>query len=313
MSSFQTALNAVFPLISMMALGVLLRKIGMTDRTTLSRMNKVVITVFFATSVYYNIITADLATLFNGRLLVTAVIIQMILVAVALEIAFLSERTRKRRGAMAHCIFHTNFVLFSSLLGSALCGEGNVASISLLVATVVPLQNILSVIVLELFRENSHITAKKVFGGVLKNPFVVAAILGFATQLLQLHFPTLIMNQLRDLSRCGTPVALIIMGGLFDFGAIGANLRSIIIGVVSRLILVPALLLPLLIRSGFQGADFVGPLCVLIAPCANSSFALACTMDSDTDLTSQRIVFSSIASLGTIFGWVYLLSCLGLV
>ncbi len=54
------------------------------------------------------------------------------------------------------------------LIGTALCGEGNLGSISLLIATIVPVQNVLSVILLELCREGGRLSAKKVFGGVIK-------------------------------------------------------------------------------------------------------------------------------------------------
>ena len=313
MNSFQTALNAVFPLFSFLALGIFLRKINLTDKHTLQKMNKVTLLTFLSCNVYYNIISADLAQLFNARLLLIGMGIQLLIVALSLVVALLSEKTKKRRGAISHCIFHTNFVIFSTLLGNALCGEGNLGSISLLVATIVPFQNVLSVLILELFRENSHITFKKVFGGVLRNPFVIAALLGFATHLLPFQLPALLKTFVRDLGRCGTPVALIVMGGLFNFGSIRNNLRSLIIGVFTRLLLVPALLLPLLIRTGFQGPSFVGLLCVLIAPCANSCFSLACAMDSEADLTSQMVVFTSLCSLGTIFFWIYLLSSLGYI
>ena len=313
MNSFQTALNAVFPLFSFLALGIFLRKVNLTDKPSLQKMNKVTLLVFLSSNVYYNIISADLAQLFNGRLLLTGVGIQLLIVALSLVAAIPTEKNKQRRGALSHCIFHTNFVIFSTLLGNALCGEGNLGSISLLVATIVPLQNVLSVLVLELFRENSHITFKKVFGGVLKNPFVIAALLGFATHLLPFELPALLKTFFRDLGRCGTPVALIIMGGLFNFSSIRSNMKSLSVGVVTRLVVVPALLIPLLIRTGFQGPDFVGLLCVLIAPCANSCFSLACAMDSDADLTSQMVVFTSLFSLGTIFGWIFLLSSLGYV
>ena len=313
MSSFNTALSAVFPLFAYLALGVFLRRIKLTDEHTLQKMNKVTLKVFLACNIYYNIITADLKELFNARVLLVGIGIQTFVTALSLVIAYLCEKTRKRRGALSHCIFHTNFVIFSTMLGNALCGEGKLGSIALMVATLVPFQNILSVIVLELHRENSHVTFKKVFGGVLSNPFVVAAILGFGTHLLPVQFPALITNVIRDLGRCGTPVALIVMGGLFNFGSIRSNLRSLSVGVFARLVLVPALLIPVLIRTGFQGPDFVGILCVLITPCANSSFSLACGMDSDADLTSQMIVFTSLISLLTIFGWVFLLSSMGYV
>lgn len=313
MNAFQTALGAVLPLFAFLALGVGLRRAGMTDKHTLDQMNILGFKIFLSVSLYYNIVTADIAAVFDGRLLLFALAAQLAVLGLSLLAAFLTEKGRKRRGALAHGIFHTNFVIFGTLIGTALCGEGNLGNISLLIATVVPVQNLLSVVLLELFRENSRLTFKKVFGGVLKNPYVIAALLGFATQLLPFSLPGTVLNVLRDLGRCGTPVALIVMGGLFNFGAIRDNLKPIAVGVVVRLLIVPAIMIPITVSLGFTGPAMVGLMCIFIAPCATTSFNLASAMDSDADLAAQLVVFTSLCSLFTIFGWIFLLTQQGVL
>ena len=213
---------------------------------------------------------------------------------------------------MAHGIFHTNFVIFGTLIGTALCGEGNIGGISLLIAVIVPVQNIVSVVLLELFRENSKLSFKKTFGGVLKNPYVIAAIAGFLTQLLHIRYPDVIANVFRDLGRCGTPVALIVMGGLFNFGAVKDNVKTILVGCISRLVIVPAVLIAVTVALGFRGAEFIALMCIFMAPCATTSFNLASAMDSDADLAAQLVVFTSLLSLMTIFLWIFALSQMGI-
>lgn len=313
MNSFQTALSAVFPLFAMLALGVLLRKVKLLDVPTLNKLNTLAFKVFLSVSLYYNICTADIAKVFNGRLLAVAVGSQLVILALAVLIALPTERSKKRRGALAHGIFHTNFVIFGTLIGTALCGEGNLGSISLLIATIVPVQNVLSVILLELCREGGRLSAKKVFGGVIKNPYVIAALLGFATQLLGIRYPSIVLNVFRDLGRCGTPIALIVMGGLFNFGAVRHNLKPIAVGVIARLVIVPLIMVPIAVTLGFRGADMVGLMCIFIAPCATTSFNLASAMDSDADLAAQLVVFTSLFSLLTIFLWIFGLTRLGVL
>lgn len=52
------ALNVVVPMFLMLALGCLLRRIGMFDQHTLDKMNDVCFKVFMAPLLYYNIYTA---------------------------------------------------------------------------------------------------------------------------------------------------------------------------------------------------------------------------------------------------------------
>lgn len=313
MDSFYTALSAVLPIFVLLTLGVVLRKVKILDVHTLNQLNTLAFKVLLSVSLYYNICTADIAKVFNGRLLIVAIASQFMILALALLCAIPTEKTKKRRGALAHGIFHTNFVIFGTLIGTALCGEGNLGSISLLIATIVPTQNVLSVIVLELYREGGKVNPKKVITGVIKNPYVIAAILGFATQLVHLHYPPMLLHIIRDIGRCGTPMALIVMGGLFNFGAIRMNLKPICVGVFSRLVLVPAIMVPLAVWMGFRGADMVGLMCIFIAPCATTSFNLACAMDSDADMAAQLVVFTSLFSLLTIFSWIFCLSQLGVL
>lgn len=312
MSSFQTALTAVLPMFIMLLLGWYLRKINMADEHMLNKLNTVCFRAFLAVNVYYNIYKVNIKEVFNGKLLLYAILTQIVILAFSLLVAMITEKTKKKRGALAHGIFHTNFVIFGTLIGTALCGEGNIGGISLLIAVIVPVQNVLSVVLLELFRENSKLSFRKTFGGVMKNPYVIAAIAGFLTQLLHIHYPDVIANVFRDLGRCGTPVALIVMGGLFNFGAVKDNLKPIAVGLMSRLILVPAALIALTIALGFRGSEFIALMCIFIAPCATTSFNLASAMDSDADLAAQLVVFTSLASLVSIFLWIFALSQMGM-
>jgi hypothetical protein len=312
MNSFQTAISAVLPMFIMLSLGVFLRKIKMLDVHSLNKMNTLCFKIFLAVSLYYNIYKANIAEVFNGKLLVYGVISQFFVLLISLLIAFPVEKTKKRRGALSHGIFHTNFVIFGTLIGTALCGEGNIGAISLLIAVIVPVQNILSVILLELFREGGKVSFKKVFGGVAKNPYVIAALLGFLTKLIGIQYPEMLSNVIRDLGRCGTPLALIVMGGLFNFGKVKSNIKSIAVGIIARLLIVPAIFITITIYLGFRGADFIGLMCIFIAPCATTSFSLASAMDSDADLAAQLVVFTSLFSLGTIFMWIYVLSRMGI-
>ena len=280
MQSLQTAVNVVAPMFLMLALGCLLRIGGLLDRGALERLNNVCFKVFLSLLLYYNIYTADVADVFNPRLLGFALLLQMAIWGILFLTVPRFEKSDKRRGAMIQGIGRTNFVIFGTAIGTALCGEGNIGPISLLVAAVVPFYNVLAVIVLEIFR-----------GG-------------------RVRFKAL-ARSVRDLTRCATPLTLIVLGGLFNFGAVRGNLRQIAAAVVCRLALVPALALPVCILAGFRGVELVGLVSMLIAPTAASSFNMAQSMDSDADLAGHLVVFTSLFSVLTMFLWIFGLGAAG--
>ena len=142
----------LLPMFLMLALGCLLRIGGLLDRGALERLNNVCFKVFLSLLLYYNIYTADVADVFNPRLLGFALLLQMAIWGILFLTVPRFEKSDKRRGAMIQGIGRTNFVIFGTAIGTALCGEGNIGPISLLVAAVVPFYNVLAVIVLEIFR-----------------------------------------------------------------------------------------------------------------------------------------------------------------
>lgn len=313
MESLQMALNAVLPIFIFLVLGYVLNKMEMLDNYTLNKMNQLCFQVLVAVSVYYNIYKIEnLKEIFDIKLFVYAVATQLAIWAISFFVGCRVEKTNRRRSALAHSMFHTNLLVFGTLIGTALCGENQVGVIVLLMVLIVSVQNILSVVLLELLRENGIINWWKIFLSVIKNPYVAVAAVGLMTQFLHIHFPEIIDTTIRDLGRCGTPISLIVMGGLFNFGTVKHNVKSIVTGGLFRLILFPAIFLFITAALGFRGTAFVGLMCLFITPTGTSSFNLACAMDSDADLTSQLIVFTSFFSLISIFLWIFSLGKMNL-
>lgn len=69
MNSFQTALSAVLPMFVMLVMGNFLKRIKMVDEHTLNKMNTLCFKTFLSISLYYNIYRANIAEVFNGKLL----------------------------------------------------------------------------------------------------------------------------------------------------------------------------------------------------------------------------------------------------
>jgi len=310
--SLQMAMNVVVPMFLMLALGCLLRRIGMFDQHTLDKMNDVCFKVFMAPLLYYNIYTARTPIGESGRMLLFAVVSELLLFTALWIITVVIEKENPRRAALLQGLFRTNAVLFCTAIGTSILGEGNIGPISLLVSVVVPLYNVLTVIELEIFR-GGKIKPGKIALGVLKNPYIVAAILGYLTVALRIQLPVPVVTSLRDITRCSTPVALMVLGGLFNFGAVRGNLRNIIVGVAGRLVIVPAIMLPITIWMGFRGVELVGLMGMFVAPTAVASFNMAHAMDADYDLAGHLVVFGTMFSVVTIFFWVFGLGYLGFI
>lgn len=110
-----------------------------------------------------------------------------------------------------------------------------------------------------------------------------------------------------NLSGMATPMAFLILGASFKFSALKGNIKPLTIAVAVKLILFPALFLPLSILMGYRGIQLAALLTMLGAPTAVSSFTMAKQMNGMGELAGQIVIFTSICSIPTMFFWIFLL------
>ena len=116
-----------------------------------------------------------------------------------------------------------------------------------------------------------------------------------------------------------SPLALIVLGGQFVFSAAGKMLREIVLGTAWRTVLSPAIGLGLAIllnRLGllrFGPAEYTALVALFGTPVAVSSAIMAGEMGNDEQLAGQYVVWTSLASMFTIFLFVVLLRSMGLI
>ena len=312
MENLILSFNVVAPLFFMMVLGYFLKYIKMYDQHTLDIMNKVVFKVFLPVLLFYNVYTTDLGEALDLKLILYAASGVLILFFLLLLIVPRLEKENPKRGVLIQGVFRSNFVIFGIPVATSIYGEGNVGTTAMLIATIVPLFNVLAVISLEIFRD-SQINVKKIAKGVITNPLIVAAVIGIIFLLIGIQLPTSVLSTVKDISKIATPLGLILLGASFSFSDIKKYLKETIIIVIVKLILVPSIMVPLSVYLGFRGIALLTLTIIYGAPTGVSTFQMAKQMDGDSDLAAQLIVFTSFFCIITMFIWIYILKSMALI
>lgn len=312
MENFILSFNVVSPLFLIMSLGYYLKYIRLFDDHTLNIMNKVCFKVFLPILLFYNIYKSDVKSAFNINLILFSVVSVVLLFLILLIIIPKIEKDNKKRGVMIQSIFRSNFVIFGMPVASSIYGEGNIGSTALLIAIIVPLFNLLSVISLEVFRDD-YINLKKVIKGIITNPLIIASALGILFVLLNFKLPTFLEKSISDVSKLATPLSLILLGGSFSFSDIKEYINHMIFVVSNKLVLVPLVFIPISIALGFREIELLTLLIIFASPTAVSTFQMAKQMDSDHILAQQAIVFSCLFCIPTVFLWILVLKQLALI
>ncbi len=306
MQNFLLALQAVFPLAFMIVSGYAVSRTGALATDTCKQMNKVIFKYGMPFLIFANLYHADMSVMCDGQFLLLATGLVLGTVAIASVVVYRLVPEGKRRGVIIQGIYRTNFLIFAVPLVRSLYGEDAVALASILVCIIVPLYNFLAVVILERCR-GGKLQPAKLFWQIISNPFIYSALLGMAFKWLDLHLYSGMVVAMDEIAGIVTPLTLFLLGADFKFTSAWANAKPLVLTVGARLLVVPAVALPLCLALGIRDMQ----LCILMAmtstPTAVSSYTMALQMGGDGDLAGEIVVFSTICSLFTLVFWIFLL------
>lgn len=307
MESFLIATNVVVPMALMMAVGVVMRLLKITDRPTMKKVDQMVSKVFMPLLMFRNVYTVNFASFSGVGYFFYGIGGLAVLFLLAV---FLLPRIMARRdsaAAMGQAVMRPNYILFGTAVALNLYGEGNIGPVMLLGAFAIPLFNAFSVVILEVGR-NASASFGKLMKSIAKNQIVIAAVIGLALNLSGLKLPELCLGVAEDLSGLATPLSFLSLGVSLDVKRIVGNKRTLVLGVLARLVLVPCLFMTGALAMGFRGVELCALMLLFATPTAVSSYPLAVTLEADGDLAGQMVVFTTLGSLLTLFLWVMFLT-----
>ena len=327
MDSLLFALNAVAPIMLMVAIGYILKKAGFMDGDLAKKANRLVFRVFLPAMLFLNVYKIESLGEINFGYVVYVVVVLLLIFLAAIPLVILATKRRQSRGVLLQATFRSNYALIGIPLAASLFGEEGMAVATLLSAVSIPLLNILAVISLSIFRaDGGRVSVKSILRGIVKNPLIISVLLGVLTlgvraMLVQagvafrLSDIKPVYTALGYLSQLATPMALLVLGAQFEFSAVATLRREIVFGTLMRTVIVPLIGIGaafLLFRGRFSGAHFAAFVAVFGTPMGVSTVPMAQEMDGDAVLAGQLVVWTTLVSALTVFLVSFLLRHAGI-
>ena len=288
MENLMISANAVLPMCLVMALGYGTRRLGWLRREEISTINKIAFRIFLPCLLYYNIYCSDLSGSFDPLLMTYAV-----------------------GGVLIQGMFRSNYVIMGIPVATALLGADQLGTVSILIAVIVPLFNMLAVVVLEVFRGQKP-KPLHILGQIAKNPLVIGSVLGILTLVAGIRLPHILEQTIQSVSAIASPLQLFLLGAFFQFSGLKTYRRELVTVSIAKLIVSPGLFLGLGALLGFRGVAFVSLIGIFASPTAVNSFTMAQQMGGDAELAGDIVVTTSAASILTMFLWIFLFKSLGM-
>ncbi|MEL7622785.1 MAG: AEC family transporter [Clostridiales bacterium] len=311
MANFYLAFEVIFPLLAYIMIGFAAARMNLWDEDTALTMNKMVFSIFMPALLFENVRIIDLAAGINYSLILYGTVSTLITFIVLCTLIPRLEKEDSRRGVMIQGIFRSNFILFGLAVARSLWGQEELGDTAILIAVMIPLFNVLAVLALEIFR-GGKVYWPRILRNLVTNPLIISSLLGLAVLYSGIRLPAFITTTTSNLGKVATPLALAALGGCFRFEAVKSCLRPLVITVAARLVIMPVIWLTIAVFLGFRGLALISLLPFYGAPTAVASYTMAQQMEGDCELAGQIVVYTSILSIFTIFGFIVIFKSLAL-
>lgn len=333
---FMFSFNAVMPILLLVLLGYILRKIKFASDSFFKTANKMVFRIFLPILLFYNVYEIKTLSSINWNAVIFSVIVVLLLFVLGVAVGKLTAENRNQIGVISQNAFRSNYAIIGISLAASLGGSSATAFASIITAVLIPLFNFLGVIVLSYYSDNDKKpSVKQTLIRTIKNPLIIGVSCGLIVIAIRSFIPLgadgspvfllerdcpFLMKAIESGSKVASPFALVVLGARFDFSAIKGMFKQISVGVLLKLVIAPAIG----IGSAIFLSKYTDILCVtsneypaLVAafgsPVAVSSAVMVSEIGGDDQLATQLVVWTSVLSMLSLFAIVFLLKSVSLL
>jgi len=299
-------LNTIVPIFLVILVGMFIRKHGYLPGTLTGPLNRLVFYVAIPAMIFRALAEAAFETQFNLRLMVATAIPVILIFGAAICAGLLFSFQRREMGTFIQTSCHGNLGYIGFAVSFYLLGEEGLTRATIIAGFLLFLQNLLSVIGLELFSGEEG--PGKGFGSsvraVIVNPVILSSLLGVGFNLTGLPLPLLAERTLGIVSAMALPLALLVIGASLSFGLVKDNLRLVLPSSFMKLLLLPGTGFVVFRFLGLNPVEFLPALILLGAPSATVSYVMAVEFHGAPDQASAAVSLSTLFSSVTYFVWL---------
>lgn len=309
------SLNATVPVFLVMVIGYIIKNLKLVDEPFVKTLNSFNYKVTLPVLLFKDIAESDFFEVWDTGYVMFCFFTTLFSIVFIWLITAKLFREKELIGEFVQAAYRSS----AAVLGIAFIQNiyGNAGMAPLMIIGTVPLYNVAAVLVLSFTGPDSdglsRNTLKKSLKDIITNPIILGILLGMAVSVLRIQFPVIISKTMGNISVLATPLALLGLGAGFEGKKALAKIKPTLICSFIKLLLLPALCLPLTIIFGFRAEKLVALLIMLGSPTTVSCYIMAKNMGHDGVLTSSVVVATTFLSSVTLTLFLYLLRSFQLI
>ena len=316
MDSFLFSVQATAPVFLLMVLGYGFRRLGLLDDRFCKVSDKFVFTVALPVMLFRDMATTHLRETFDLPYVLFCAGITTLVFFTIWGLARRFLRDKSLVGEFVQVSYRSSAAILGCAIIMGIYGDTGMAP--LMIIGSVPLFNIYAVLVLTLegpkaSGDLAH-RLRHAGKGILTNPIILGIVLGTIPSFLGLEaFPPILDSTMDLLARIATPLALLSLGATFQGKKALGQIKLSAAASVIKLLILPALFLPLAVWFGFTDSKLVALLIMLGSTSTPTCYIMARNLGHEGTLTASVIVMTTVCSAFTLTFWIFLGRMLGLI
>ena len=321
MSVLIFSFNAVAPMLFLTALGWFILKRGHLDERSRDVINRICFRYLLAFMAFHNTLSINFYEDFNARILIFCAlsILAILIVAWVTFTNIIKIEDPGRRSTFIVASYRSNNVIYAMTLAVSMFGQEGIRAAAVLIPLTIIVFNFFSVIVMVHHSQNDesdHSIAaefRRTAVDTIKNPLIVSSALGVILSLLRVELPEFLLSGIASVALTATPMALIVLGSHLDLKLISGSLKPLMAVCTMRLVIIPAIMVPIAVLIGFRGPELGALMVIFAAPCAVTNLVMARNYKLDANFAAQTVILSTIVSMPTMFIIISILRAMALI
>lgn len=312
MENLSFAINATMPLFILIAFGYFLRKVKVLNEGFLSVADKFNFKVTLPVLLFVDLSGADFVESFDLKFLLFCALTTSVIFWGTWGLASAFIKDKSKRGEFVQACYRSSAAVMGIALIANIYGASTMSGMMILGC--VPLYNIYAVIVLQATSPNgTKGNMKKTLLALCKNPILIGLFLGFISSIIGIHYPEVISKSLNNIARMASPLALICIGGEFNFKSAKSVLKYSVTASIVKIVVLPVVFVTIAILMGFRNEQLVAIFVMLAGATTPSAFVMAKQYGNEGMITASTVVITTLGSILTLTLFVFILKNFGFI
>lgn len=308
------SVNTVLPVFIVVLVGYIMRRRGTVDENFVGSISNVVFYYALPARMFLDVATSDFMELMNLRFVAVTVLGTIGVFFAAWLVMSRCFHDGRTIAAAVHSAYRGNYIYIGLPIIQNILQTEYVACSVLILTFVLPVYNILGVLILSWYSgDMSQVKPGNLLMTILKNPMIIAVILGVLYGLTGLPMPYAAERSLTYLGAIATPMALLMIGARMVGNSVKGEEKVLRLILLFKLVLGPLVMTLIAVFLGLPQEEIVSIFVLFAVPTAMNVFIMTKSMGGDDGIAANAILASVLGSVVAMTVGIYLLRVTGIV